>query len=269
MRRILLCFLLPFVTLSCSKVAKVKLPAVKAMPVIYAFLSPADTVIRVKLTLSQPLFDPNHRGLDESVDDAQVFLSSAQGEVSLMYNANKGYYEIKAAAYPIQPGGLYKIRVRLSDGTEAGAETKVPSDFVPIGTLTLSEIDKGNVPYYRIKLSFTDNPAVTNYYCLMHSAIYTYPSGTYVHDSPDKLLHSDINRNGEVFELNIDSYRDTAAVSRFRVYFLNCNYDYFQFYKSISNYSGGGPFSEPSLTYSNIKGGFGVFAAYTASIDSL
>jgi hypothetical protein len=53
-----------------------------------------------------------------------------------------------------------------------------------------------------------------------------------------------------------------------RIYLLNTDKPYYDFHKSLENYSlGDYPFTEPSFLYSNVKGGLGIFASYT--LDSL
>jgi hypothetical protein len=50
----------------------------------------------------------------------------------------------------------------------------------------------------------------------------------------------------------------------YEVWMLNCNYDYYNFHNSLYTNQGGDPFSEPTLMYTNVEGGLGVFAAANA-----
>lgn len=47
---------------------------------------------------------------------------------------------------------------------------------------------------------------------------------------------------------------------------MNVDVPYYEFHRSLENYNGDNPFTEPSLIYTNVKGGFGVFAGYNQSI---
>jgi len=40
---------------------------------------------------------------------------------------------------------------------------------------------------------------------------------------------------------------------------------YYNYHRSVFNFDGENPFSEPSPVYSNIEGGLGVFAAFNGS----
>ena len=50
----------------------------------------------------------------------------------------------------------------------------------------------------------------------------------------------------------------------------HCSQSYYNFYKSLKNYSGVGisfpPPAEPTIMYTNVNGGFGCFGAYTRSM---
>jgi hypothetical protein len=53
-----------------------------------------------------------------------------------------------------------------------------------------------------------------------------------------------------------------------RIYLLSTDKPYYDFHRSAENISlGDGPFTEPTLLYSNVSGGLGIFASYT--LDSL
>lgn len=46
---------------------------------------------------------------------------------------------------------------------------------------------------------------------------------------------------------------------------MNVDVPYFEFHRSLENYNGDNPFTEPSLLYTNVRGGLGVFASYNRS----
>src|SRR6478752_468719 len=98
---ILSCFFLFF---SCTKEAKVKLPETKPLPVMYSYICPTDSVIRLKLMSSSPLYSSNEIDILAAVPDGDVKISSSQGTAQLIFNQNTQYYELKTSAYPIVPG---------------------------------------------------------------------------------------------------------------------------------------------------------------------
>src|SRR6478736_8550622 len=112
--------------LSCTKEAKVKLPETKPLPVMYSYICPTDSIIRLKLMSSSPLYSSNEIDILAAVPDGDVKISSSQGTAQLIFNQNTQYYELKTNAYPIVPGQVYKITVKTINGDVATAETQVP-----------------------------------------------------------------------------------------------------------------------------------------------
>jgi hypothetical protein len=250
---------------SCKKEANVKLPETKPLPVIYCYISPNDTIIRLKLTLSQPLYGTINTDLSKAINDANVSISSDQGNAGLTYNSLSRYYELSTAGYPVLFGKKYKVAVTLANGLYAESETTVPSDTVPILSASYETVTNNYQTYHRIKHTFKDDANAINYYCLMNTSVISFTSSYYGESSSHKFLYSDKDHNGELTELIQNGYNNSPSQVGYDLFLLNCNYDYYRFYKSLENYAEGDPFAEPSLTFTNVKGGFGVFAAYTLS----
>ena len=155
----------------------------------------------------------------------------------------------------------------------ATAETQVPFTTIPINTVTVETITANNGTHDLIKVSFTDEPGRLNYYRIaaLHSFAYTFQADTITDEARITKLYSDINHDGENVTLDGrvgQSYDSTEYYSTeyYDVFLYNCSESYYNFHKSLINYTGDNPFAEPSLIYSNVKGGFGCFGAYTRSM---
>lgn len=263
--------------LSCTKEAKVKLPETKPLPVVYSYISPTDTVIRLKLMLSSPVFSSNQIDVLAPVSDGDVRISSSQGTAQLIFNTNTQYYELQASSYPIVAGQTYKMTVRTSNGDIATAETQVPVTNVPINSVTVETIPESYQTSDRIKAFFTDETNSVNYYRIAasHCFVHNGQTDTLINDTQITELYSDVNHNGESSSLagrfyqGIDS-TEYYSTEYYDVFLYNCSESYYNFYKSLKNYSGIGisfpPPAEPTLMYTNVKGGFGCFGAYTRSM---
>lgn len=271
---ILSCF---FLLLACTKEAKVKLPETKPLPVIYSYICPTDTVIRLKLMSSSPLFSSNQIDVLAAVSDGNVMISSAQGTAQLIFNQNTGYYELKTNSYPILPGQVYKMTVTTINGDVATAETQVPPTAVPINTVSVETIPEISQTSDRIKVSFTDESSRVNYYRIaaLYAFVYTSQVDTIAEDTRINELYSDINHDGESVSLAGRFYQrsDSTAyhsTEYYNVFLFNCSESYYNFYKSLKSDPGSGinfpPPAEPNLMYTNVKGGFGCFGAYTRSM---
>ena len=266
-----------FLFLSCTKEANVKLPETKPLPVMYSYICPSDTVIRLKLMSSSPLFSSNQINVLAAVSDGDVKISSAQGTAQLVFNQNTQYYEIQTNTYPIVPGQVYRMTVTTINGDVATAETQVPLTAIPINAVTVETIPENYQTSDRIKAFFTDEANSVNYYriAVSHCFVYNSQTDTIVNDTQINELYSDQNHNGESGSLAGKFYQridSTAYYSTeyYDVFLYNCSESYYNFYKSLRNYSGTGisfpPPAEPTLIYSNVKGGFGCFGAYTRSM---
>ncbi len=258
--------------LSCTKEANVKLPEAKSLPVIYSYICPTDSVIRLKLMSSSPLFTSNQIDVLAAVPDGDVKISSAQGTAQLIFNQTTGYYELKTNSYPIVPGQTYKMTVTTVNGDVATAETQVPFTTVPINTVTVESVPENYQTSDRIKVSFTDEPGSVNYYRIaaLYAFVYTVQADTIADDTRINELYSDINHDGENASLAGRFYQVSDSTKYYDVFLYNCSESYYNFYKSLKNYSGVGisfpsP-AEPTLMYTNVNGGFGCFGAYTRSM---
>lgn len=265
-----------FLLLSCTKEAKVKLPETKSLPVIYSYICPDDSLIRLKLMASSPLYSGNQIDVLAPVPDGDVRISGAQGTAQLIFNQNTGYYELATNSYPIVSGQVYKMTVTTINGDIATAETQVPFTAVPINIVTVETITESSQTSDRIKAFFTDEANSVNYYRIAasHCFVYNSQTDTIIHDTQINELYSDLNHDGESsslvgkFSQGIDSSA-YYSTEHYDVFLYNCSESYYNFYKSLKNYSGVGisfpPPAEPTLMYSNVKGGFGCFGAYERS----
>lgn len=256
----------------CKKEANIKLPEVESVPVIYSYISPADTTIRVLITMSQPLYQQNSTGPDEPVTDAEVIISGNQGEAELNYNPNTGRYELSSQSFSIFPGEKYHLKTWLKNGKFAEAETTVPQDFVPISSASYEKLKGQYSEFNRINCKFSDVAGKQNYYSFQYAIKRLSFNGDTMYGAPPNYkLITDQNRDGAELGIFMDDYN--AGSDSLNLAFLlvlrNCNRDYYLLQNSIQNYLEGNPFAEPTLVYSNIKGGLGVFAAYTQSVYRL
>lgn len=256
-----------FSAVSCKKEAKVKLPVVKPVPVVYCYLCPNDSLIRVKVNYSIPLFEHSNHNSFDPVSNAVVRISSNQNSIIIPFNNNTKYYEISTAIFPVLYGTNYQLSVNMSDGTMASAQTSVPSSNVLISNSTCQNIENQLGSGKLFKLFFNDPVNSNNFYrmAIVSAQKLTSQTDTTFIDSGIIELLSDINYNGTTLSMqaNFFSQKNSDSLLYHNVYLINCSKEYYNFHKSLLNYTGDSPFSEPSLTYTNVKNGFGCFGAFT------
>lgn len=268
---------------ACEKDANIKLPEVNSKIVIEGFISPNDTVISITVRRSKPVFKATAYNINNPVVDATVLLSDGINSINLPYKPSKRAYAIPTSLYPVQNGKTYYLSVSTPDGNSVSAETTVPNDTVTMSSLTsvVEEIRDPyfpNDPYYhtRFTIQWQDIPNVKNYYRTIVEDInrsYNFPYDTTIvqtYISFNEQLYDDKEFDGHlktVFDLST-SYISPSNPVAMEVKLLNCSYEYYQYHKLINaarDASAGNPFAEPTIMYTNINGGLGVFAAYTST----
>jgi hypothetical protein len=171
-------------------------------------------------------------------------------------------------------------------------------DFqITVDTSFIKTTDKYgmSVSILNAKISITDFPGEANYYRLLYlyeayRPGFPHTKNISIKDVVEPVIpgvaeynpwqndhvSNDAGRDGKKFiirsiefqPVHLD-YEGSSPDSAFlRVYLLSTDKPYYDFHKSAENFSlGDGPFTEPTLLYSNVSGGLGIFASYT--LDSL
>ncbi len=253
--------------IACRKEANIKLPETKSLPVIYSFICPEDSLLRVKVTASQPLYQSSGTDIYSPITNAIVEIRGEQGNARFIYNVNTEYYELNSSSYPLAPGKTYKLNVTMANGDVAFAETQIPLTQVAIDKITYEIIKDQYSESKNFKVSFTDESGKKNYYSLSVAAISNGLLGdTLYSDCGIRTLFDDVNRDGEYTTLSGRYYYyESDTIKIYEAYLLNCTTEFHKYHLSLQNYSGDNPFSEPTLIYNNIKGGFGNFSSYRKS----
>lgn len=262
-------FLLAFT--SCEQNANIDMPEVKPELVISCFITPQDSFIRARVSLSTPVFESNANN-GQPISNATVTLYGNSSSVSLIYNSVTQLYEATTAAFPIIAGNEYHIIVSEPSGLTADAFTTVPlappAGLAVTATDTVSSTDPwGMNGEVRYEYSFNDPSGQTDYYRIIDYGVYwnQFSMDTSLQRQSWELF-SDENADGTTIANNYTSwfYMNGDSLVAFEIYFLHCNYEYYSFHRSIENYSGGDPFSEPTLIFDNVTNGLGIFAAANA-----
>jgi hypothetical protein len=268
-----------FLFSSCEQNADVELPEVPPKLVLVGFITPQDTAVSVRVSKSRPVFQSSNVNVNESVVDATVTIYGNSTSIQLPYVFSMEMYSVPIAQFPIIPGNEYRIEVSAPGMETVTATTTVPgnppADFTASMTYTIDSSNIYNWMYSAsLSTSFTDFPAEGDYYRLVGKSVVI-----------DQFA-SDTMRWNAGTEFIIDANGGSGLVSRSRnyefgmsspssggptlyaldVYLMHCSEEYYEFHRALADYSGGDdPFSEPTLMYTNVTGGFGVFAGATYS----
>jgi hypothetical protein len=267
--------------MQCTRKASIKLPESKPRLVVTCFISPGEQNITAVVRSSEPKFGSGSSFMPPSqsdITDATVLISDGQTEVKLLFDSLVMYYRIPAFSLPILPGKEYTLKVYTPDGKSVDAVTTVPSGVLQPKNFTAS---KGTGPFSSEHVNFScvvdDVPGETTYlefYTRTLALMNSNPGSP--NPQPNDTIFSEFNF--PLFETDEGSAREQYSFKGEMGFFnpgetrelwidaalLNCNRDFFLYnksaYESVS--TGGDPFSNPTLVYTNIKNGFGCFGGY-------
>lgn len=252
---------------SCEKDADVKLPTVESKLVINSFISPQDTIVTVEVTLSQPLYNNPNSGQYSSITNATVQINDGVNTQTLVYNSTKNYYFISTSLLPILVGNTYFLTVSTPDGKNVSASAVIPSSN---STLTFSSQqvnNPSNHDKYIIEASWNDAAGTEDYYRLSfyNRYFYTGSNNDTAYSNSYSNLFSDKGSDGRIFNQNFEVYKSPFNMGSDggELYLIHASKEYYLFHTKLTDAgNGGNPFSEPVQMYSNINGGYGVFAGF-------
>jgi Domain of unknown function (DUF4249) len=290
----------PLFSTSCKKDVKdVILPEYRQKIVIEAYLSPDQDSNKILVSSTRNRFGELFIG--EPLGNLEVTLSDGTREVILTaakIDTVFWTYTYFPEEMSIAEGRTYTLKVTSERGLTAEASCTVPlrRDFkIHVDTISkISTYDYGNIRSNLFaKISITDYPGESNYYrVLCYYETISMLRVSQKSNNFNKTLESDgivknrypldegdipfddIGRDGRNFIIRTVEFPyyykelDNPDSSFLRIYLLSTDKAYYDFHKSLLNYSlGDAPFTEPSFLYSNVKDGIGIFASYI--VDSL
>lgn len=263
--------LIAFVLAACEKEANIKLPDTQPKLSVSCFISDSTDIIKATVYWSKPVFN-NTDTLPEYPSNLTVTISGNGQTDTLLYNTEWSTYELSTDDFPLNAGVEYTLRVQAPNGETARAKTIIPTQKAIIADKSVSftsSVDQYNniVETYRYRITLNDISANEEFYRIMYYNDYFIP------DVPDEfnvasnmgeLFVSDNNLvDGKIFTDNeVKFYGTSANISARYAYVIHGSEEYYRFHKSLSNYGYDNPFAEPTIVFSNVENGLGVFAGF-------
>lgn len=248
------------------------LPGFEQKPVVSAFISPSDTMLRFFVSSNKKIYG----NLDTitPLRNLRAFLSDGSSEKEL--DTCNGGLCLSSNIMHVIPGGKYRLRITAENNIAAAAECTVPkkNDFSLKADTVFKLINYGNGIYIKkrhIRITFKDIPGEPNFFRLSGQSISYIRNINTGLKSPylerlnfEKEFFTDQGSDGREIQLDApyNSYGDSVI---FRIFLFNTEQSYYLYHKSIKdyNYSTENPFSEATPIFSNIEGGLGIFSSYT------
>lgn len=169
-----------------------KLPKTESQLTLFAFISPQDTVIRVQVGQTRPIFSESPVSYSptmvvtdgdtvyvnsDNITTATVTISNGTTRAIIPYRATDLTYTLPASQFPIRAGETYTLTV--TDGTRsAQASCTIPVSAVPITSYSLDTNIVGAFGRRDTTLNLTfywkDLPGQENYYRVKAFELYEY-----------------------------------------------------------------------------------------------
>ncbi len=275
------------VSFSCSREIEIDFPVHDSKPVVNSFIG-TDSLIKVHVKTSVPVLDPD----TVFPDNASVLLFKDGLPVDTLGFSGNRYI----SAYRGESGGQHKVSVLIPGYDTVSATTTVPQK-VKIKNIVHDHdilIDQDRIHYSQLRFTIEDTDPADNYY--EFDIIERYSSGwssenttngfTWVDNNVDPVLEDEgllgcnpptfvftdrlFNGSDYTMTVNYTSPNNDTKVYDVILIFNSVSSDYYYYKRKLAIYKGaldseiffGGP--GPVEMYSNINGGYGIFASYTS-----
>jgi hypothetical protein len=268
-------FSLSILISSCESDAEVEIPFEPVKLVLSTFLDPDADTNFVYLSKSDPVFDQNSSYFNDLlIDDGIVKITDGTQEITLRYDNVVEAYYFRKNEFDIDFNKSYNISASTINQTINVSVKTVDSNSISINDVSIDSITKddgfgGSSKTYKIRFNFNDPATEENYYRISITPTYIYFDGSFkeyeyvTNDIYSDVIISDAGKNGTAiniyneyssFNFGFESFNYVA----FKIYVTKIDADSYKYFKSLQNYTGEDPFSEPTLIYTNVPNGLGI-----------
>ncbi|MDP2721141.1 MAG: DUF4249 domain-containing protein [Bacteroidales bacterium] len=286
---------------SCTKIVNIDIPQVEQKTTLYSLVG-TSRQLQVSIGKSYGILeyiDPDNVPENES---AEINLFVNESFIETLSKNGSYYYSL---SYLPNTGDTVEIIARTNSNDTLVARTYIPATIL-LASAVLTDsafFDKDGYLQSQVTINFNDLPNTKNYYEVYFRAqcdetnpnnyipVTNYNSASPIIANedildyePQSILFSDELFDGEETKIPIsfsypciDEYTGSNIETEFKVvvYFLSVTEEYYLYRKTLYKHL----FSqqtniwdgaiEPINMYSNVKGGYGVFAGYSLSKHSL
>lgn len=262
---------------SCEEIVdNVDLPDAKPKLVVYSYIQPGTDTVTAQVSLSRPITEPWNYN-QPFLSDAEVSIKMDQGlEIALQFDPIRNHYFAPVNTSFFEVAKKYAINVKSGDGKEVAADCVIPAQNTSLRIVKIDSVKIDDRTRYRFRFEFDDPVGAPDHYRIIPKAImksewdgvtqiYEY----YANFSYGEEYMAVKERDGEtiIIECNIEVWTDISWGSNekflgMKIYLLSTDEHYYHYHRSLENYEPDNPFSEPTIIYSNINNGLGVFAGY-------
>jgi hypothetical protein len=269
---------------SCEKpVTNVDLPNANPKPVVFCYLSPGSDTIIAEVFYSRPINKPSPP-MKITIVDSEVKITEEGGQtVTLQYDPGRdNFYAVVESSF-LKENSRYRISVKAPNGDQVDANCELPVQNTSLRITQIDSVITQESVRYLFTIEFDDIIGKPDFYRLYSSAtmqqVWEQDTSVYEYNLGFNYGNQFIavkERDGETFvattQIEIWSYEfwTNEKLIGAKFYLLSTDEPYYLFHTSLQNHSPDDPFAEPTIVYSNVNNGVGVFAGFhTFGIDVL
>jgi Domain of unknown function (DUF4249) len=280
MKNILFILVMSCLLMSCDALSTIEEREVFSVktPSVQIFLCPQDTVITAKVYGTNPTVGTGSKISNPIVSNATIILTNEMNQrIELKWNKALLNYSSSAKGFDVIVGKRYDMKLKTPEGDNLTAFCIIPQQIELQGIrLIKTKVEPSpfndGTEYFIQWRDFTNQKNYYSVFILNYFESFSPKDirlegeGTMYGIEDDKL------NNGEVVSPKswLLRARQTGSNGAFQYAryqtLLVCHTDenYAKFHKSLEEIkrNNDNPFAEPSRLYTNVKGGFGVFAGY-------
>jgi hypothetical protein len=262
---------------ACETDADIEIPAQDPKLVVSAFLNPGAEFQYLKVYMSDPIFDGSTIDNTVMINNATVTISDGVQTVSFGYDFNVDSYVLPRTTLNIEYDKEYTVKVSY-DGKTANSTIKTVSNTplllneVRIDSLIEEDPFSGSITTYYGYVKWQDPPNEKNYYCLeLYGLVKNINGDTSrisLSDFYSNIYLTDDGKNGSLMNASIEAFLfaqegNESDYIGYELMLTKTDEHYYKYFKSLQNYGGDDPFSEPSLIYTNVNNGLGLVGSYS------
>ena len=274
-----------FLLISCDKELPTDDLTFKKRLVVSAFAD-NENIVQVKVSNSLAI---NDTVAADPIENAKVTITDLNTgkEGLLMYSfLNGGSYK---SNFKPKLGNKYSLSIEYGDFPLVYGQLEIPKSFKANKATWRDSTNKDSLGFYTGTISFTINDpsdelnfyeiGIFRYQALLNEWILmpVIPENPEIAADPvtnsdGALILEDVDFNGQTKLLKFSTpYGYSSGFPyKFLVVVKSLSPDYFKYMKSLGDYqTQGGPFSDPSPIFTNMKGGIGICAGASITKDTI
>ncbi|MBN1116429.1 MAG: DUF4249 domain-containing protein [Bacteroidales bacterium] len=272
---------------SCRKLVSDDFPDFPSVPAINSVLI-ADSLLTVNLSLTDKIGE----NILQWVENAQVTIKTNDGLVDTLVYAENGTYKSRLF---VQPMNTYSCQVKIPGYNDINCKSDIPETPKIISILHINEsgFDEEGTSYSAVKIKFRTNPEALQYYQIgikllrgedvEFAQLEKIVDPILLNEGVPLLIFSNELIEEESYTMTVNYTTGSAhsngngwqtSLYPFVVELRAISSDYYMFLKSLYLYEkgrypsdvGNGAVTNFNI-YSNIAGGYGIFAGYSYALS--